>query len=100
MRMVGDDDFEAVIAEYIRANGVSHCPTACVSPTQGLVSAIDRMALAEYTLARNRRRRERSAAANSRSTRSLALTLNSTTRPLNLRKRAKKSLTRLAPASR
>ena len=62
MQTVSDDHFEAVIAEYIRVNGVSRCPTACVSPTQGLVSAIDRMALAEYTLTRNRRRRERPAA--------------------------------------
>jgi hypothetical protein len=100
MQMVSDDHFEAVIAEYIRANGVSHCPTACVSPTQGLVSAIDRMALAEYTLARNRRRRERPAVVNSRSKRSFALTSNNTTRPLNLRKRAKRSSTHLALADR
>jgi len=60
--MVSDDHFEAVIDEYIRANGVSRCPTTRVSPTQGSVPATDRMALAEYALTRNRRRRERSAA--------------------------------------
>ena len=62
MQTVSDDYFEAVIAEYIRVNGVSRCPTACVSATQGSVPTTDRMALAEYALTRNRRRRERSAA--------------------------------------
>jgi hypothetical protein len=62
MQMVSDDHFEAVIAEYIRANGVSRCPTACVLPTQGSVPAADRVALAEYAVARDQQRRERAAA--------------------------------------
>jgi hypothetical protein len=63
MQTVSDDHLETVIAEYIRANGVSRCPTACVSPTQGWVPTADRMALAEYAVARDRRR-ERPAALN------------------------------------
>jgi hypothetical protein len=63
MQTVSDDPLETVIAEYIRANGVSRCPTACVSPTQGWVPTADRMALAEYAVARDRRR-ERPAALN------------------------------------
>jgi hypothetical protein len=60
--MVSDDHFEAAIAEYIRDNGVSRCPTACVLPTQGSVSAADRVALVEYAVARDQQRRERAAA--------------------------------------
>src|SRR6516164_3368992 len=90
MQMVSDDHFEAVIAEYIRANGVSRCPTACVSPTQGSVPATDRMALAEYALTRNRRTRT-VGGTDSLFTRNLTLTSNSTTRRLNLPTRAERS---------
>jgi len=97
--MVSDDHFEAVIDEYIRANGVSRCPTACVSPTQGSVPATDRMALAEYALTRNRRRARTLGGADSRSTRSLTLTSNSTTRRLNLPTRAERSSSLMAALS-
>ena len=50
--MVSDDHFEAAIAEYIRANGVSRCPTACVLTIQGSISAADRVVLAEYAVTR------------------------------------------------
>lgn len=62
MQIVSDHDFEAVISEYIRAKGVTRCPTACVVPTQGSVAAADRAALAEYAITRDRQRRERAAA--------------------------------------
>jgi hypothetical protein len=50
---------EAVIAEFIRANGITRCPTACVSATQASVGAADRTALEEYALTRDRSRREK-----------------------------------------
>jgi hypothetical protein len=62
VQIVSDTDFEAVIAEYIRAKGVTRCPTACVVPTQGSIDAADRAALAEYAVARDRHRRDRAAA--------------------------------------
>ena len=57
-----DDDSASAIAEFIRTKGITRCPTACVSPTQGLVGAADRAALEEYAVARDRMRRERAAA--------------------------------------
>jgi hypothetical protein len=55
-------DGEAEIAEFIRTRGITRCPTACVSPTQGLVAAADRAALEEYAGERERIRRARLAA--------------------------------------
>jgi hypothetical protein len=55
-------DGEAEIAEFIRTRGITRCPTACVSPTQGLVAAADRLALEEYAVERERIRRARLAA--------------------------------------
>jgi hypothetical protein len=52
-------DGEAEIAEFIRTRGITRCPTACVSPTQGLVAAADRAALEEYAVERERIRRAR-----------------------------------------
>jgi hypothetical protein len=57
-----DDDCATAIAEFIRTKGITRCPTACVSPTQGLVGAADRAALEEHAVARDRMRRERAAA--------------------------------------
>ena len=57
-----DDDSASAIAEFIRTKGITRCPTACVSPTQGLVGAADRAALEEYAVARDRTRREKMAA--------------------------------------
>ena len=39
-----DDD---AIAAFIRASGVTRCPTACVAPTQAVVAAADRLALSQ-----------------------------------------------------
>ena len=55
-------DGEAEIAEFIRTRGITRCPTACVSPTQGMVAAADRAALGEYAIERERIRRTRLAA--------------------------------------
>ena len=59
-RNVAGDDGGAVIAEFIRTKGITRCPTACVVPTQGSVSAADRAALEAYATARDRVRREKS----------------------------------------
>jgi hypothetical protein len=55
-------DGEAKIAEFIRTRGITRCPTACVSPTQGFVAAADRAALEEYAVERERIRRAKLAA--------------------------------------
>jgi hypothetical protein len=47
-------DYDEVIAEFIRIKGITRCPTACVSPTQGSVGAADRAALEEHAVARAR----------------------------------------------
>ena len=61
-QVIVEDDCATAIAEFIRTKGITRCPTACVSPTQGLVGAADRAALEEYAVARDRIRRERAAA--------------------------------------
>jgi hypothetical protein len=55
-------DCEEVVAEFIRSRGVTRCPTACVSPTQGAVGAADRAALAEHAVFRDRLYRAKIAA--------------------------------------
>lgn len=52
---------EAAVAEFIRINGVTRCPTACLAPTQGSVAPEDRAALELHVQARASARRERSA---------------------------------------
>src|SRR5438445_5584046 len=55
-------DCEDVVAEFIRIRGITRCPTACVSPTQGSVGLADRAALEEHAVARDRLRRTKIAA--------------------------------------
>ena len=58
-------DDAAAIAAFIRAKGVTRCPTACVVPTQASVAAADRQALqqrAEQQEARREQRKLREAA--------------------------------------
>jgi hypothetical protein len=50
------------VAEFIRTKGITRCPTACVLPTQGLVAAVDRIALEEHSIARDQLRRAQTAA--------------------------------------
>jgi hypothetical protein len=52
---------EAAIAEFIRTNGITRCPTACVLPTQGEVPESDRAALSAYATVRERSRQARAA---------------------------------------
>jgi hypothetical protein len=58
---MSDEDCEAV-AEFIRSKGITRCPTACVLPTQGLITAADRIALEQHAIARDRSQREHAAA--------------------------------------
>jgi hypothetical protein len=58
-------DYDAAIAAFIRAKGVTRCPTACAVPTQASVAEADRRALqqrAEQKEARRQQRRLREAA--------------------------------------
>jgi len=59
---MGDDEYQAAVAAFIRAKGVTRCPTACALPTQGTVAAADRAALETYAAARAQLRRKRQAA--------------------------------------
>jgi hypothetical protein len=56
-------DDTAAIAAYIRARGVTRCPTACATPTQATIPVADRAALARHERARERARQRRMAAA-------------------------------------
>ena len=57
---MSDEDCDPV-AEFIRSRGITRCPTACVLPTQGLITAADRIALEQYAVAWDRVRQERAA---------------------------------------
>ena len=55
------DEYQAAVAAFIRAKGVTRCPTACALPTQGTVPLADRAALANYAMARDQSREKRQA---------------------------------------
>jgi hypothetical protein len=44
-RTMSPHNYETEIAAFIRAKGVTRCPTACAAPTDGSGSANDRAAL-------------------------------------------------------
>jgi hypothetical protein len=48
-------EYEAAIAEFLRKNSVTRCPTACVAPTRTAVADADRAALCNYSAARKPR---------------------------------------------
>ena len=54
-------EHEAAIAAFIRAKGITRCPTACVAPTYGSGNAADRAALRQRAerleIAREEKRR-------------------------------------------
>ena len=54
-----DDEYQAAVAAFIRAKGVTRCPTACALPTQATVPAADRAALEDYAVARDNTRQRR-----------------------------------------
>jgi len=53
------NDDRAAIAEFIRTKGATRCPTACLVPTQGAVTASDRIALWGHEQHREELRQER-----------------------------------------
>ena len=59
---MGQKEYEAAVAAFIRTKGVTRCPTACALPTQGTVAPDDRAALEDYAAVRARSRRQRQAA--------------------------------------
>ena len=46
-RLMTQGEHEAAVAAFIRARGVTRCPTACAVPTQASVAAADRAVLRE-----------------------------------------------------
>ena len=48
---MGKDEYQATIAAFIATKGITRCPTACVSRTQGTVDDTDRAALEVYAAA-------------------------------------------------
>ena len=54
-------DYEAAVAAFIRAKGITRCPTACALPTQAKNGARDRTALEDHAAKRERRRGRRTA---------------------------------------
>jgi len=54
-----DDEYQAAVAAFIHAKGVTRCPTACALPTQATVPAADRAALEDYAIARAQMRHRR-----------------------------------------
>ncbi len=59
---MGNDEYQAAVTAFIRANGITRCPTACALPTQGTVAAADRAALEDYAVSRDHTRQRRLAA--------------------------------------
>ena len=56
---MGNDEYRAAVAAFIRAKGVTRCPTACALPTQGRIAAADRAALEDYAVTRAQTRHKR-----------------------------------------
>jgi hypothetical protein len=61
-------NYEAEIAAFIRAKGITRCPTACAAPTQASGSASDRAALRERAERMEALREERARQAFQRAT--------------------------------
>ena len=66
------DEHQAAVAAFIRAKGVTRCPTACALPTQGTVPLADRAALADYAMTRDQSREKRQALTRERQWHALA----------------------------
>jgi hypothetical protein len=60
--IMGDAEYQAAVAAFVHAKGITRCPTACALPTQGTVAAADRAALRDYAIARDQSRQKRLAA--------------------------------------
>lgn len=51
------EEYEAAVADFIRNNGITRCPTACALPTQASPGLADRIALQRYAAHRNHTRK-------------------------------------------
>jgi len=58
-RLMTQREHEAAVAAFIRARGVTRCPTACAVSTQASVAAADRAVLRERADEFEARREER-----------------------------------------
>ena len=56
------DEYDDAVAAFIRTKGVTRCPTACVLPTEAIIASIDRAALEDHAVERERRHERRAAA--------------------------------------
>jgi len=52
-------EYEDAIAEFMRKNGVTRCPTACAVTTRATVAESDRAALRDYGAAKEAARIEK-----------------------------------------
>jgi hypothetical protein len=48
------NQYEAAVAAFTRLRGITHCLTACASPTEGVIATVDRAALEEHAAVRER----------------------------------------------
>jgi hypothetical protein len=56
---MSQQEYEAAVTAFIRAKGVTRCPTACAVPTQASVAEADRRALRQRDEQKEARRQER-----------------------------------------
>jgi hypothetical protein len=42
---MSETEYAAAVVAFIHSKGITRCPTVCLTPTQGSVSAADRLAL-------------------------------------------------------
>jgi hypothetical protein len=56
---VSENEYAAAVAKFLRDKGVTRCPTACIVPTHGNVTEVDRTALRDYGAAREAARQEK-----------------------------------------
>ena len=55
------DEYDDAVAAFIRTKGITRCPSACVSPTQAIIASIDRAALEDHAVERERLHERRAA---------------------------------------
>jgi hypothetical protein len=55
---MNQQDYDAAVAAFINAKGVTRCPTVCASPTQASIAETDRSALRLLNEQREARREE------------------------------------------
>ena len=56
---MSQSEYDAAIAEFMRTKGITRCPTACAVPTHADVKESDRVALRDYSAAKEAARMER-----------------------------------------